>query len=175
MNPRLESWISAKVFTFLCCFATLVFKRLCCFHECWFHLKLWQFYLFHDFFEDRMSEFMKANQCQNPGILCSRAPFFQIIFVFWALSKTPAFPIPPNIRFAFFAVLLESITTFSWITAPSLGLINISAELAFMKHPSLSASISCMKVSQLQRGVLSVTKAKDTGSAWERRKGHSPA
>lgn len=87
--------------------------------ECWFHLKLWQFYLFHDFFEDWMSEFMKANRCRNPWSLCSRAPFFQIIFVF-RLPTTPAFPIPASIRFAFFAVLLELITTFSWMTAPGL-------------------------------------------------------
>ena len=46
--------------------------------------------------------------------------FFQIIFVFIALPTTPAFPIPASIRFAFFAVLLELITTFSWMTAPGL-------------------------------------------------------
>lgn len=111
----------SRVFTFICCFAAPVFKRFCCFH------------LSADFISNSdnfiSSMISLKTGCQNlwrqtgaeTHEVCAHVPlFFQIIFVFRALPTTPAFPIPASIRFAFFAVLLELITTFSWMTAPGL-------------------------------------------------------
>lgn len=122
--------------------------------ECWFHLKLWQFYLFHDFFEDWMSEFMKANRCRNPWSLCSRAPFFSDNLCLQSLANNSCFSNTSEYQICLFCCVARTHHHIQLNDCTRPVVMNISDELVFMKHPNFSTSISCMKVMQLQQGVL---------------------